>query len=135
MVCRWKDAFFKDRETSNVAKNVLIEEVEKVMATTLPVSADGEETPAARRESSSSEPDTTTSGTTSIIAQMRKRIRLEQQQQVGVEEENSPKKVVEDYLKLPQEEYHVLRFELHFQLLDLSIASSVFATIDPHDVP
>ena len=97
MVCRWKDAFFKDRETSNVAKNLLIEEVEKVMATTLPVSADGEETPAARRESSSSEPDTTTSGTTSIIAQMRKRIRLEQQQQVGVEEENSPKKVVEDY--------------------------------------
>ena len=102
MVCRWKDAFFMETESANTAKSFLIEEVEKVLAA-------GEETAVAevaRRESSSSESDATT---TSIIGQLRKRIRLEQQLQVAAEEENSAKKVVENYLKLPQEEYRVLR--------------------------
>ena len=112
MVCRWKDTFFKE-ETTNEAKFFLIEEVEKEMAGTLPVSDDWEETAAARRESSSSEPDTSSSAvTTSIIGQMRKRIRLSSSSS-STEEENSSKKVLKDYLKLLQEEYHVLRFELY----------------------
>ena len=35
------------------------------------------------------------------------------QQPVGTAEENSPKMVLKDYLKLPQEEHHMLRFELY----------------------
>ena len=101
MMCRWKNTFFKETESANTAKSFLIEEVEKEMAA-------GEVTAAPRRESSSSEPDDSTSA--SIVGQLRKRIRLEQQQQIIAEEENSVKKVVEDYLKLPLEEYRVLRF-------------------------
>jgi hypothetical protein len=105
MMCRWKDAFFRLEASTNTAKSFLIMEVEKMMAA-------GEETTMARRESLSSEPDDHTS--TSIIGQLKKIIRLEQQLQVAAEEENSVKKVVDDYLKLPQEEYHVLRFLFYF---------------------
>jgi hypothetical protein len=74
---RWKDMFFTEEATTNIAKNFLIEEVENEMDVLQPEAR--EETPA-RRESSSSDASFDTSGNTSIIAQMRKRIRLERAQ-------------------------------------------------------
>ena len=88
-----------DEKNSQTAMDYLIEETQKVFEM-LEAAAGG--------QSKSPSPDPGECSSSSIIAQIRKRIRLESNADQD-SEQSTVKEVVQDYLKMPQEEYSVLR--------------------------
>ena len=95
---RWKTSFFNKEATAAEATGKLIQETQKVMDSL-------QEMGPVRKDPPS--PDPIPSSSTSILAQIKKKIKLDKAE--TEEEQSTVAKVVQDYLKLPQEENHVLR--------------------------